>query len=156
MRVAHALPFSGLGAMLGAVACTKPKAGPAPNPTAIQAAAIAFLARANGDQDACVHIASGPADLTGGRVTGQLQDPPAQLLAQLRGQGVSVRAFSSCSSAERDKVTYAIGWPRSSPRGFQLNADRLCGTRCGEGSVVIVKDFGDIWRATEAETLWTM
>jgi hypothetical protein len=68
--------------------------------------------------------------------------------------GVAIRAFSTCSAAEREKVTYAIGWPRRTSRGFEVNADRLCGTRCGEGNRILVKDLGTAWRAVEAETTW--
>ena len=65
-----------------------------------------------------------------------------------------MHAFSTCSAAGRDEVTYAIGWPRPTPRGFEVNADRLCGARCGEGSLILVKDIGKTWRAVEAETTW--
>ncbi len=68
--------------------------------------------------------------------------------------GVTVRAFSTCSIADRDTLTYAIGWPRSTTKGFELNADRLCGAHCGEGNLVVVKDVGTAWRAVEVETTW--
>ena len=69
-------------------------------------------------------------------------------------QGIRVRAFSACSVDDRYKLAYAIGWPRSSRTGFEVNADRLCGARCGEGTRVLVKSVGTEWRATQAETTW--
>ena len=139
---------------IGVLACTSPAVRPPADPTAIQAAAILFLVHANTDQAPCVQVAVGPNEMTSGRVTKQLQDPPGQLVNELKRQGVAVRPFSSCSLAERRKVTYAIGWPRATARGVQINADRLCGFRCGEGSLLHVKDVGTEWRATEAETTW--
>ena len=143
--------------LVGSLACTRSTAPVAPGSASIQAAAIAFLARANGDRAACILVARGPSELTEGRVTGQLHDPAADLEIDLATQGmkgVTVRAFSTCSAADRDKVTYAIGWPRSTARGFEVNADRLCGARCGEGNLVLVKRVGSVWRAVEAETTW--
>ena len=118
---------------------------------------MGFIARANGDRAPCVRVADGPNELTRGRVTEELQDPPRDFESDLKTQGIAgvrVRAFSTCSAAERDKLTYAIGWPRSTPRGFQVNADRLCGVRCGEGNLVLIKNVGASWRAVEAETTW--
>lgn len=143
--------------LLGTLACSRPKDPTAPKPASIQAAAIAFLARANGDRAPCVRVAGGPNELTQGRVTGQLLDPPPDLVMDLSSQGltgVTVRAFSACTAADRDHVTYAIGWPRSTAKGFEVNADRLCGVRCGEGNLVVVKQLGTVWRAVEVETTW--
>lgn len=139
---------------LGALACARSTARLPSDPTVVQAAAIAFLARANGDLTACVRVASGPNDLAGGRVAAQLRDAPKQLVTRLKGRGVSVRAFSECSSQEREKVAYAIGWPRETERGILINVDRLCGSSCGEGALLLVKEVGTEWRATEAETTW--
>ena len=140
----------------GTFACRKSAVPVASSATAVQAAAVVFLARANADQAPCVHTAAGPDELTQGRVARRLEDPPLQLVTILKEQGVTVRPFSTCSLADREKVTYAVGWPRSGSRGFEVNADRLCGARCGEGSLVLVKPDGTGWRATEAETTWTM
>ena len=137
----------------GALACGKSVQLPS-DPLVIQAAAVAFLVRANSDATACVQVASGPNDLAGNRVAGHLNDAPTQLIVQLKARGVAVRAFSACSLEEREKVTYAIGWPRRTDRGIQVNADRLCGSGCGEGSLLVVKQIGTEWRATEGETTW--
>jgi hypothetical protein len=137
----------------GALACGKAVELPS-DPLVIQAAAVAFLVRANSDATACVQVASGPNELAGNRVAGQLQDAPTRLIVQLKGRGVAVRAFSACSLEERKKVTYAIGWPRRTERDIQINADRLCGSRCGEGSLLVVKQVGTEWRATEGATTW--
>jgi hypothetical protein len=51
---------------------------------------VAFLARANADQAPCVHVAVGPNELMAGRVATQLQDPPPELVIQLKGQGMVV------------------------------------------------------------------
>jgi hypothetical protein len=142
--------------LLGTIACKKSAAPVVGGAAAVQAAAVAFLARANADQAPCVHTAVGPDELSQGRVAKRLDDPPLQLVTILKEQGVTVRPFSTCSLADREKVTYAVGWPRSSARGCEVNADRLCGARCGEGSLVLVKPVGMGWRATEAETTWTM
>ena len=139
---------------LGALACARSTARLPSDPSIIQAAATAFLAHANADRTACVQVASGPNELSGGRVAAQLQDAPTQLIIQLKGQGVAIRAFSACSLEEREKVTYAIGWPRGTERGILVNADRLCGAGCGEGSLLLVKEVGTEWRAIEAETTW--
>jgi hypothetical protein len=139
---------------LGGSACARSTARLPSDPSVIQAAAIAFLAHANADPTACVQVASGPNELAGGRVVAQLQDAPPQLIIQLQGQGVAVRAFSACSLDERERVTYAIGWPRETERGILVHADRRCGSSCGEGSLLLVKEVGTKWRATEAETTW--
>ena len=115
---------------------------------------MAFLARANGDTGACVQVAGAPDELTRGRVTDQLRDPAPDFIGGLERQGITVRAFSACSVDDRYKLTYAIGWPRSSRTGFEVNADRLCGARCGEGTRVLVKSVATDWRATQAETTW--
>jgi hypothetical protein len=146
-----------LAVLLGTLGCGKSTVPAAPRPTTIQAAAVGFIARANGDRAPCVRVADGPNELTRGRVTEELQDPPRDFESDLKTQGiagVTVRAFSTCSAAERDKLTYAIGWPRPTPGGFQVNADRLCGVRCGEGNLVLIKNVGASWRAVEAETTW--
>ena len=86
-----------LGILLGAHACGRSAVPPAANPTDLQAAAVAFLAQANGDRAPCVHAATGPDELTQGRVALHLQDPPVELVTLLQGQGVTVRPFSTCS-----------------------------------------------------------
>jgi hypothetical protein len=133
-RLVQGIAGTGLLLMLlGTLACTRSADRVEASPTALQAAAVAFLARANGDEGPCVHIASGPDELTRGRVTAPLQDPPSEFARRLKKQGLTVRAFSACSLRDRDTLTYAIGWPRSTHTGFELHADRLCGVRCGEG-----------------------
>lgn len=139
---------------LGALSCAGSAAQLPSDPLAVQAAAIAFLAHANADSAACVQVASGPNELAGGRVAAQLKDVPPQLVTQLRSQGVTLRAFSACSPEEREKVAYAIGWPRATERGIMVHADRLCGSSCGEGSLLLLRKVGTEWRATEAETTW--
>src|SRR5512134_2870863 len=89
-------------ACLGAVACARSTARLPSDPSVIQAAAIAFLAHANADPTACVHVASGANELAGGRVAAQLKDVSQQLIVRLKGQAVTVRAFSTCSLEERE------------------------------------------------------
>jgi hypothetical protein len=142
--------------VLVTLTCTKSTAPVAASASAAQAAAVAFLARANGDRAPCVRTAAGPGDLVRGGVAAQLEDPSSELVTLLKNQGLAVRPFSTCSSTDREKLTYAVGWPRPISGGLEVNADRLCGSRCGEGSLVRVKPVGTSWRATEAETTWIM
>ena len=86
------LPIRGFGLLLmlpSGLACTRPAAPVAASPTALQAAAVAFLARANGDKGACVQVAGGPDELTRGRVTDQLRDPAPDFVAGLMRQGIT-------------------------------------------------------------------
>ena len=63
-------------------------------------------------------------------------------------------AFSACSPSDRGHLTYRVGWPRASAEGFEVDTDRECGIKCGEGNRIRIKASGDSWRAVEAETRW--
>jgi len=157
-RVA-ALPFLVLG-----LACTHPAALSRSDALGAQEAAVEFVAKQGGASEGpaiCLHMATEPGDVVGGRVTNGLQDPPADLLQRLHARGISVQPFSSCKRDERVsgavgwlRGEVVIGWPSATAEGADLRADSYCGMGCGSGYKVDLRRRPQGWRVVATSAPW--
>ncbi len=101
---------------------------PARSPVDAQEAAVTFLlGQRSRQQPACVLIATGPGDLEQGLVAKNLQEPPPEFLRGLSSKGLNVHPSLTCSAQGGTPIMLRVGWPSSTPDGYEVPVDLFCG-----------------------------
>ena len=130
--------------------------GRSASPLDAQEAAVAFLLNLTArPQPACVLIAVGPGDLEQGLVAKNLKDPPAEFLRGLSTRGLDVHPSSTCSAQGGTPTELRVGWPSSTPEGYEVPVDLLCGPLgCDRGYRVQVNRTDSGLRGVGARVTW--
>jgi len=129
---------------------------PSASPLDAQEAAVAFLLNQRArQQPVCVQLATGSGDLVQGLVKKNLQDPSPESLSRFAAKGISISPFSTCRASSATQTVLRVGWPATTPDGYEVPVDLLCGPLgCDGGYRVHVKGTESGLRGVGARSTW--